>query len=177
MTTPQIFVAFAPRGAGLLCAVIYVVRERDVYGWWIGYKDAAFPSAFFKLENFFSAGPTAFFATEGSDLYGGWKFDYSSDPPRLGKPIPVDEDIAHELDRMQDEFVAEWLFLRGDEGAEDEVAAYRQQELPLQDVSIKARKLHKFNTDDVVWRYYSKDLRGEIIEYLASKWPLDYGRD
>lgn len=77
MNTPQTFFAFTPRGAGLLCAVVYIEAEKDVYGWWIGHSEGDYPSAFFKLENFFSAQMTSFFATEGTDLYDGWKFGKS----------------------------------------------------------------------------------------------------
>ena len=57
-TQPEAYIAYAPRGPGLECAVTYFVHGDDVYGWWIGFKDYNYPSAFFKLENFFADADT-----------------------------------------------------------------------------------------------------------------------
>lgn len=178
MNTPQTFFAYTPRGAGLLCAVVCIEAGKDVYGWWIGYSDGDYPSAFFKLENFFSTRMTSFFATEGADLYGGWKFDYSAGKPeRIDPPLPVEEDMCHELERLQGEFGAEWLFFDGDEGIEGEVETYRNQDLPVLAVNIKSRKLNKLDKSDVVWTYGSKDFDRDILDYLMARWPLEYGKE
>ncbi len=51
----ECFLAYAPRGGGLLCAVVYRARGDDVYGWWVG-RDAnlEYPPAFFMLENYYT---------------------------------------------------------------------------------------------------------------------------
>ena len=81
MTTTghEAFLAYAPRGAGLLCAVCYFKDENgvDLSGWWIGFKDHGYVPAYFTLQNFYTLVDTAFLATEGSDLYGGWRYNYS----------------------------------------------------------------------------------------------------
>jgi hypothetical protein len=178
MKTPQTFFAFTPRGVGLLCAVAYIEVDKDVYGWWVGYRDGSYPPAFFKLENFFSTQMTSFLATEGSDLYGGWKFDYSTGKPkRIDPPLPVEKDMSHELERLQDEFNAEWLFFDGDEGREGEVEAYHHQDLPVLAVNIRSRKLNKLDKSDVVWLYRSKDFDRDILDYLIARWPLEYGQE
>lgn len=178
MKIPQTFFAFAPRGAGLMCAVVYIEAGKDVYGWWIGHSDGDYPPAFFKLENFFSTQTTSFFATEGSDPYGGWKFDYSSGKPkRIDPPLPVEEDMCHELERLQGEFHAEWLFFDGEEGSEVEVEAYRHQDLPVLGVNIKSRKLTKLDKSDVVWTCWSRDFDRDILDYLTARWPLEYGKE
>jgi hypothetical protein len=176
MVTPQSYLAYTPRGAGLMCAVVCVEAEKDVYGWWIGFMEGRFPSAFFRLENFFSSRDTRFFATQGSDIYGGWKFDYSSSRPEITPPIPVAEQMCHELDRMQDVFAAEWLFFEGDQGIEDEMEYYGRNDLPLQEVNIRSKRLNKMDKGDVVWRYLSKDLDLGIIDYMMPRWPLEYGK-
>ena len=178
MNTPQTFFAYTPRGAGLLCAVICIEAGRDVYGWWVGHSEGAYPPAFFKLENFFSAQMTSFFMTEGSDLYGGWTIDYSTGKPkRIDPPLPVEEEMCHLLERLQGEFSAEWLFFDGDEGIEDEVETYRHQDLPVLGVNIKSRKLNKLDKSDVVWTYRSKKFDQDILDYLMQKWPLEYGEE
>src|SRR3970282_2109713 len=46
--TPNVFLADAPRGIGLRCALAYLASERDVYGWFLGARDdARTVSAFF----------------------------------------------------------------------------------------------------------------------------------
>lgn len=175
MTTPQTYIAFTPRGAGLLCAVTYIEIDNHVFGWWIGYHDAAFPSAFFKLENFFSLEDPAFYATEGLDIYEGWKFNYSLSEPKLEMAISIEEDLCHQLNQLQNAFIAEWLFFDTDEDIE-ETKAYHQNELPVQNVNIKYKKLNKLNQKDVIWTYASNDLSLNIIEYMVPRWPLDYGK-
>ena len=177
MTNPQTYIAYTPRGAGLLCAVVYLVVDRDVYGWWTGYKDAAFASAFFKLEDFYSTEDTVFYATEGSDIYGGWRYDYAATGPELGKGIAVEEEACHILEQLQDQFFSEWLFAPIEPGVAEELAAYLQMELPTQQINIKHRMLNKLDKHDVIWTYLSKDLDMQVINYMMVRWPLEYGRE
>lgn len=54
MRTPSIFIAYAPRGAGLRCALAYLSSGRDVYGWYTGPRDdVSFAACYFLLENFY----------------------------------------------------------------------------------------------------------------------------
>ena len=84
---------------GVACALFYLERRRDIYGWWIGARDSEYESAYFKLEDYSTRKPTQFYATQGADLYGGWRNLYSAKRPALDKPLAMDDDIAHELDR------------------------------------------------------------------------------
>ncbi len=177
MNNHRVYIAYIPSGAGLMCAVVYLIVEQHIYGWWIGYKDASFPSAFFKLENFYSTNQTFFYATEGSDIYGGWKYDLSVKTIRLDRPVPVEDEMCHVLDRLQEEFIAEWLFFSIDAGIEEELVFYRQHELPVREVNIKRKKMNKLKKDEVVWTYASKEIGMNIIDYLAARWPLEYGKD
>lgn len=160
-----------------MCAVVCIETGNDVHGWWIGYQDGGFTPAFFRLENFFSTLPTSFLATEGSDLYGGWKTDYSTGKPKpVDPPLPVEEAMIHDLERLQDEFAAEWLFFEDAEGTSGEVDAYHGHDLPVLGVNIKSRKLNKLDKNDVVWTYCSGDFDREILDYLTARWPLEYGK-
>lgn len=176
-TQPEVYIAYAPRGPGLECAVTYFVQDEDVYGWWIGFKDYAYTSAFFKLEGFFSDRDTVFLATEGSDVYGGWRYEYSRRQPALDEPVPIDDDVCHKLDQLQDAFVNEWLWLKDDPDSAEESAAYARDELAVGEVNLKHRRLGKLKKDAPVWTYESHGLNLDILEYLFRYWPLDYGKE
>jgi hypothetical protein len=173
-TTPQSLIAYAPYGAGLMCALFYVSRGVDVYGWWIGKCGSDYRSAYFKLENFFTTKPMRFYATDGMDLYGGLRFHYSARQPVLDKPVPMDDDVCHELDRLQNVFVAEWLVFEdgADIGAERD--EYKRLGLPLGHVAVRSKRLGKLDESDSVWSYRSHDFDLHILERLERYWPLDY---
>jgi hypothetical protein len=173
---PQCHLAYAPRGAGLLLAMTYLVDQDAVAGWWIGHRDASYHPAYFLLENYYSARPTRFLATSGSDLYGGWHFDYARAEPRLADPVPVNDALCHHLERTQDAFAGEWLFFRGNPGAEAEFDEYARRELGVQDVGIRCAQLDKLDRSDVVWTYRSHDFDFGLLDFLSLRWPLEYRR-
>lgn len=174
ITTPRTFVAYAPYGVGVMCALVYFERSPDVYGWWIGARDLEWHSAYFKLEEFFTRKPTRFYASDGMDLYGGWKYLYSDPDPVLDRPVAVADEAAHELERVQDMFVAEWLFFEDDAGADAERRAYDEYRLPLAHVNVRARRLNKLDKGAAVWTHRSHDFDAAVLEYLQRHWPLDY---
>jgi hypothetical protein len=94
----------------LLCAVTYVSGEPDIVGWFVG-ANRSYPSAF-SGQNFFSAEQKHFWATAGSDIYGGWRYDYArgDSERRTGRSTMP----CTTLDRLEDVFVAEWLVFKGD---------------------------------------------------------------
>ena len=47
MATPQSYIAYAPFGAGLMCAAVYFEHGTDVVGWWIGARGYEYHSAYF----------------------------------------------------------------------------------------------------------------------------------
>jgi len=173
----EAFLAYTPRGPGLMCALFYFVLDNNVYGWWTGFHDYRYLPAYFELESFYSAADTVFLATEGSDLYGGWRYDYSRSAPALDRAIPPDDVVAHRLDRLQDLFFNEWLFTRADPKAQDEVETYARGELALQDINIRSQRLNKLDRHGAVWIYRSPGLDGQVVDYLSARWPLDYGKE
>lgn len=174
MNMPQCFLAYAPRGAGLLVAMTYVVDDVNVAGWWIGHKDHAYQSAYFLLENYYSTHPTEFFAAVGSDVYGGWRQNFARVPPGLDGAVRADDALCHRLQKIQDAFVSEWLFFASDKRAEADLLRYRESEIAIQDVNVRFDLLTKFNREAPVWRYYSYSFEGAILAYMQTRWPLDY---
>jgi len=174
MNTPQTHIAYAPWGAGLLCALVYLERGDDVYGWWLGARDVEWHSAYFRLAHFYTSKPTRFLASEGMDLYGGWKHLYTARTPDLDKPEPVDNDAAHDLDRVQGMFAREWLVFEDDEDAAAERAAYEKMGLPLGHVAVRSKRLGKLDESQAVWIHRSRGFDAAVLETLQQHWPLDY---
>ncbi len=175
--TPQVHLAYVPRGVALACALVYLKKDPDLYGWWIGAADSTMSAAYFKLEAFYSAARTMLYVTEGSDLYGGWRFDLTSGTARPIDPIPVEPELAHELERTQDAFSAEWLTFADDPGAEREHLRYREAELAFgPEVNLRFQRLNKLDRGDPVWRHYSRAFERAVLDFLGPRWPLDYGK-
>lgn len=173
MTEPKVFIAYAPFGAGVLCALFYFQRGDDVYGWWTGARDAEFHSAYFKLEDYYTTKPARFYATEGMDLYGGWRYQYSARTPALDRPVAVDDAAAHELDRLQGLFAAEWLVYEDDSDAAAERDAYGRMGLSLGHVAIRSKRLGRLDESQPVWVHRSHGCDLNVVEYLQKHWPLD----
>lgn len=178
---PQSFVAYAPRGVGLLCALVYAARNDDVCGWWVGAADGGYQTAFFLLDRYFTRDERAFYATRGGDLYRGWAYDYRARPAELDKPVPVEDSLCHELEHIQFVFAQEWLSFAGDADAGQQNASYREAELAHQDVNVKFHRLNKLDKDDLVWTYRSAGLDLNVVKRLMRDWPLEcrtvYGRE
>lgn len=178
---PQCFIAYAPRGVGLMCAAVYVVRGNDVCGWWTGFANGDYQTAFFLLEDYFSRSDHAFYATKGGDLYGGWVLDYQAQPPELDKPVAVDDALCHELERVQFVFAQEWLSFAGDAEAGREAAEYHEAELAHQDINVRFHRLNRLDKHEPVWTYRSPGLDVNIMKRLMRQWPLEcrslYGRE
>lgn len=174
MHNSESYLAYTPRGAGLLCALAYVVRGEDVYGWYVGAKGSDYPAAFFMLERFYSTRATAFRHTLENDVYGTWVEAFPPLQQVLDRPVPVPEALCHELSEMQSAFSSHWLFYGDDPQAGAEIAAYREAELPVAAVNVRLRRMNKFDRGDAVWTYASARLDGNVIDYLKDNWPLDF---
>jgi hypothetical protein len=163
MPQPRVFLAYAPRGIGLRCALAYLASERDIYGWFTGPTDGARASLYFVIEDFYAAkGQPRYVAAQTLDLHAGWI---------------LDESRCHELASLQEGFVAEWLFFRGDPGAASDLGAYSHAQLASNEVNVRFAKLGKFSKLQPNWTYYSKDFEQPVLRYLAKRWPLEYRPD
>jgi hypothetical protein len=160
MRVPELFVAYAPRGAGLLCALAYLDSGRDVYGWFTGPRtDGRITGCCFLLEGYHAPGPVRYEAVEAQDLYRDWT---------------LDEERRHELARLQEAVAHEWLFARDDPRAAGELRAYAQAELALGELNVRFKRLARFSTDQPVWTYGSPGFQRSVLRQLAKRWPLDY---
>jgi hypothetical protein len=65
-----------------------------------------------------------------------------------------DDARCHELAEMQDAFEHEWLAGEG----------------------VRADRLSRFSTFQPSWTYASPAFDSRVLEYVAARWPLDYGR-
>ena len=173
-TDARTFIECRLHTAGVTCALFYFEKGVDVYGWWIGPHGARYYSAYFKLEDFFTARATRFYATGGMDLYGGWRFVYSARTAALDAPLPVEPEAPHDHDRRQSAFVAEWLFFDDDPDATLECLAYERMKLPLRHVNIRSGALGRFTEEGTTWRYCSGDFDTTVLDYLQRHWPIDY---
>lgn len=163
MQTPHVFIAYAPRGAGLRCAVAYLAGRRDAYGWFAGPRhDGSVAAAYFLLEDFFTNRETRYEAVDQGDLHGAWT---------------LDEARRHELARMQEVFAREWLFHRDAPRAAAELQAYAEAELAAGELNVRFERLAKFFTQQPNWTYYSANFERPVLKSLIKHWPLEYLMD
>jgi len=174
---PHVHVAYAPRGAGLLCAAFWLEQGDHVYGWFTGAKAHERPASFFMLEHYYSSRETLCYRSVSDDVYGDWVLATTKGESRVDRPVPVPEALCHELERMQDAFVREWLFFEDDPGHAQEAEALRARELPVLAANVRPQKLNKLATGDPVWTYTSPGADLHVIEFLSKRWPLDYAPD
>ena len=163
MKTPNIFIAYAPRGAGLRCALAYLGSERDVYGWFTGPRaDGGIAAEFFLMEGFYSNRPARYEAVETTALHSRWS---------------LDEARRHELAAMQEAFAHEWLVYRGDARAAGELASYARAELATGEVNLRFGRLARLSTLQPNWVWYSPHVERSVLRHLAKRWPLEYRFD
>ena len=147
MRTPEIFLAHAPRGEGLRCALAYLSGERDVYGWYTGPRhDASIASAYFLISDYYTNQPMGYEAVDQAELHSPWS---------------LDEARRHDLARMQEAFVREWL--------QD-----RQVPAGLAGLQLRADRLDGLSKLQPTWTHYSPGFARGVLRFLAKRWPLDY---
>lgn len=162
MPAPRIFLAYAPRGVGLRCAVAYLASGRDAYGWFTGARNGDLSSAYFVLEQFYTPRETAYIAVDEGDLHSDWLRD---------------ETRCQELARMQEAFRREWLSYRSDPDAGKQLQSYADAELAVGLANIRFERLNRLSKLQPNWTYYSRDFEQGVLQCLAGHWPLDYGGD
>lgn len=174
MIEPKTYLAFAPHGPGLMCALLYFLDERSVYGWYIGSRAGEFPARFFMLEDYFSPQETRYYVSAADDVYSGWVHRAKGGETPLDPPAPVPESLLHELERLQDAFAREWLVYSGDTHADENARAYAEREVAFGAVALRADKLGKLRAGAAVWTYASPGCDLNIVEHLRRHWSLDY---
>ena len=174
MIEPHVHVAYAPRGAGVLCACFWFVQGNDVYGWFTGARGYESPSSFFVLEGYYTLHEAAFYRSAQNDVYGQWLAVSTRGEAKIDGPPPVPEALCHELERLQDAFAREWLLYPDDPAHAGEAAALRERELPVLPVNVRPGRLNKLVTDAPVWTFAPAGADLGILAFLAKRWPLDY---
>ena len=163
MPTPNVFIAYAPRGAGLRCALAYLSAGRDVYGWFTGPRaDSGIAAEFFLIDDFYSNRPARYEAVGTEWLHSRWS---------------LDEARRHELAQMQEAFAHEWLVYRDDARAAAEAASYAKAELAVGEVNLRFERIAKLSTLQPNWTYYSPQFERSVLRHLAKRWPLEYRFD
>lgn len=174
MIEPQVHIAYAPRGAGVLCAACWFSQGEHVYGWFTGARGYEHPAHFFMLESYFSTGEPVCHRSADDDVRGQWMTVSIDGEPLVERHGPVPEPLCHELEQVQDRFAREWLFFRDDPAHTHEAAVLRARELPVMGVNLHPKKLNKLHTDAPVWSYTSPGADLNVIGFLSRRWPLDY---
>lgn len=177
MIEPYVHLAYAPRGAGLLCALFWFNQDDHIYGWFTGAKAHEFPASFFMLEHYYSTRETICYRSVQDDVYGKWAIATTAGESSIDRPVPVPEPLCHELERMQDGFAREWLFFQDDPEYDRNAAVLRERELAVVAVNIKPSKLNKLTAGEPIWAYTTPGADAHIVTYLAKRWPLDYAPD
>ncbi|MFN0305640.1 MAG: hypothetical protein ACKVQU_35400 [Burkholderiales bacterium] len=173
MIEPQTFLLYAPRGPGIMCALLYFVIHRDIVGWYTGSCDGEFPARYFMLEHYFDPADTRFLVSSQNDVRSAWLWrSESSESPVTGCPVP--EAVRHDLDHAQNAFVREWLFYPDDPDAAEDIKAYANRELSVQPVNIRAHKLNKLHTGAALWRYASHNFDSNVLDFIMEYWTLDH---
>ena len=163
MRTPNIFIAYAPHGAGLRCAIAYLASERDAYGWYTGPRDDTSVAArYFLLEDFYTNRPARDAAVDQAELHSAWA---------------LDEARRHELARMHELFVREWLFYPDDPRAAAEFRSYARAELAVGEVNLRFERISRLWILQPNWTYYSPRFERSVLRHLCRRWPLEYRLD
>lgn len=171
MIEPHVHLAYAPRGAGVLCAMFWFAKGDDVYGWFVGARGHEHPARFFALESYYATRDTGCYLSAEDDLYGAWLKATESGASRIDRPMPVPADLCPDLARIQDAFVQEWLFFEADA---EEASTLRAYELPVLALNIRASRLNRMTRHGPVWIYSTTGADLHVVGYLSKRWPLDY---
>jgi len=157
-----------------MCAVFWFEQDGNVYGWFTGARAHELPAAFFMLENYRSREGTTTYRSVGSDIYGDWLAITAKGETKLDPPVPVPDSVIHDLERLQDVFVREWLFYEDDPAHAREADELHARELPVLAVNVRPGRMNKLTTDAPIWTYTSAGAETNILAYLSARWPLDY---
>ncbi len=87
------------------------------------------------------------------------------------------DDVCHKLEPLQDGFAAEWLWYRDQPGSHADAQAYERDELAVEDINVRHHMLGRLDKSAPVWTFRSHGLSQAVVDYLAQRWPLDYGKD
>jgi hypothetical protein len=173
MTEAHAHLAYAPRGPGLLYALLWFAEGPHVYGWFIGEQNGEYVASYFMLQDHYSARASQLYRSAEDDVHGRWlDCRDGREMPLTQSPVP--EALRHELARLQDAFIRHWLFFRDDPHAQDEARELNARELAVGRVNIHPARLGKLHTAAAVWRYDAPGADLNVPATLAMRWPLEH---
>jgi len=167
---PKFYISHSQDNLGYVYALFYYDSSPDLYGWHIEARGRYFSAAFFMAENFYTDHSTRLYRSIQDDVYGPWTIDYP--PTRDEIRCPAPEPVCHELESMQSRFVHEWLFFQDDPHINDDVRAYHDHSLPLQDVNVRWKRLHRFERHGAVCTCMATGLDLNVVDLLRKYWRL-----
>lgn len=167
---PKVYISYSPGKPGSVFALFYFEAGVDIYGWHIEARNLYFSAAFFMVENFYAQRAPRLYRSVQDDVYGPWTIDYP--PTRDEIRCPVPESVGHELERIQSRFVEEWLFFKNDAHIEAEQSAYDARGMPVHEVNIKARRLHRLYAYGGSWVYTPPGTDANVVQLLRKYWRL-----
>lgn len=175
MAQAHAHLGYAPRGVGLLYALLWLERRQDILGWFIGDREGEPVAAYFVLQDYYDrAGGAHFLRTLQDDVHGPWvEITPQGEVPRP-QPAAIPEAVAHELQQLQQEFCRHWLFFRDEPGHEAEAQALAARELAVRRVNIRPQRLEKLSHGAAVWRHDAPGTDLHVLERVSRLWPLDY---
>ena len=165
---PKVYVSYAQKRAHAVTALFYLEREVHLYGWYIAAGNRALSQAFFMLENFYADATPVLYRSLADDMYDPWAIDFPHPRSDIRNPLPAD--IGHELERLQSQFVDEWLFFADDGAAADECAAYHARGLQLHGANIKCRRLARLHQDCDEWVHVTPGADFNVADFIETNW-------
>ncbi|HYL25325.1 MAG TPA: hypothetical protein VEV21_13115 [Burkholderiales bacterium] len=158
-STPQVFVAYAPQGPGLRCAMFYVAAGDDLWGWFTGPQGTLLITDYFRVAGFHALREPRYAVVDIAGLHCGWAEDQA---------------MCGELARLQEQFARDWLFYRSAKGARAELAAYERSGLATGEVNLRFARLASLARTAPDWTYCSAAFEPAVLNWLGERWPLDY---
>jgi hypothetical protein len=167
---PKHFISYTPEKLGRVFALFYFEQRGEMYGWHIDASSRTFSAAFFAIESFYADRSTRLYRSIADDVYGPWIIDHPPGRGEIRSPLP--DAVSHELERIQSQFIEEWLFFGDEPHLEAEVAAYRRLGLQLQEVNIHSRKLGRLERKYGTWTAMTAGFDLHVAELLRKYWRL-----
>lgn len=153
------FVLYDPDGRGLLVAVVYrILKNNDIAGWFYGHVGSGeYDSAYFCITRDGNLEPTHFYAGRAGTE---WDRDYQMTGIWLGVSgtIFITPELQEQLQAIQRPFAQRWLYI-------DEQSGF----VYLNTDRVKTMQIE----EDDSYSYASLGLDLDILNYIASKWPLN----
>lgn len=172
---PKTHIRFIPNEPSSVSALFYVEDGVDVYGWYTNADSPAgegrFSAAFFMLENFYVNRSSALYRSLEDDVYGPWTNDFPPIDTEIRCPLP--EPVRHELERIQSNFVDEWLFFENDPAASNELRSYESHQLSIHAVNIKSRKLNRLEKDGAGLEHKTPGIDSNVMDFVQKNWRLN----